>query len=64
MEEGVNILTSGYNVVVEGAEELIAEWESGKISREELQERLMNLETVMIDLEKVNEPTKFKDTEE
>jgi len=64
MEEGVNIMTTGYNVVVEGAEELIEEWESGKISREELQERLMNLETVMIDLQKVNEPTEFKDTEE
>lgn len=57
-------MTTGYNVVVEGAEELIEEWESGKISREELQERLMNLETVMIDLQKVNEPTEFKDTEE
>ena len=64
MEKGVNIMTTGYNVVVEGAEELIEEWESGNISREELQERLMNLETVMIDLEKVNEPTEFKDTEE
>ena len=64
MEKGINIMTTGYNVVVEGAEELIEEWESGKISREELQERLMNLETVMIDLEKVNEPTEFKDTEE
>lgn len=64
MEEGVNIMTTGYNVVVEGAEELIEEWQSGKISREELQERLMNLETVMIDLQKVNEPTEFKDTEE
>lgn len=64
MEEGVNIMTTGYNVVVEGAEELIEEWESGKITREELQERLMNLETVMIDLQKVNEPTEFKDTEE
>ena len=57
-------MTTGYNVVVEGAEELIEEWESGKISREELQEKLMNLETVMIDLQKVNEPTEFKDTEE
>jgi len=64
MEEGVNILTTGYNVVVEGAEKLIEDWESGNISREELQERLMNLETVMVDLEKVDKPTEFKDTEE
>jgi len=64
MEEGVNILTTGYNVIVEGAEKLIEDWESGNISREELQERLMNLETVMVDLEKVDKPIEFKDTEE
>tara|TARA_B100000497_G_scaffold128107_1_gene173408 strand:- start:981 stop:1175 length:195 start_codon:yes stop_codon:yes gene_type:complete len=64
MEEGVNILTSGYNVVVEGAEELVEKWNSGKISQEELQKQIMELETVMIDLEKVKEPTKFKDSEE
>ena len=72
MEEGVNIMTTGYNVVVEGAEELIQKWEKGQLSREELSEQLMNLETVMIDLtkvdeediKKVNEPTEFKDTEE
>jgi len=72
MEEGINIMTTGYNVVVEGAEELIEKWEKGQISREELSEQLMNLETVMVDLtkvneedlKKVNEPTEFKDTEE
>lgn len=64
MEEGVNILTSGYNVVVEGAEELVEKWNSGAISQEELQKQIMELETVMIDLEKVKEPTEFKDNEE
>jgi|SaaInlV_120m_DNA_3_1039746.scaffolds.fasta_scaffold68004_2 hypothetical protein len=72
MEEGVNIMTTGYNVVVEGAEELIEKWEKGQISREELSEQLLNLETVMVDLtkineedlKKVNEPTEFKDIEE
>jgi len=72
MEEGVNIMTTGYNVVVEGAEELIEQWEKGSISREELSEKLINLETVMVDLtkvseedlKKVNEPTEFKDIEE
>ncbi len=64
MEEGVNILTSGYNVVVEGAEELVEKWNSGAISQEELQKQIMELETVMIDLEKVKEPTEFKDSEE
>jgi hypothetical protein len=55
MEEGVNIMTTGYNVVVEGAEELIEKWEKGQISREELSEQLLNLETVMVDLTKINE---------
>lgn len=64
MEEGVNILTSGYNVVVEGAEELVEKWNSGEISQEELQKQIMELETIMIDLEKVKEPTEFKDSEE
>ena len=65
-------MTTGYNVVVEGAEELIEQWEKGSISREELSEKLINLETVMVDLtkvseedlKKVNEPTEFKDIEE
>lgn len=64
MEKGVNILTSGYNVVVEGAEELVEKWNSGEISQEELQKQIMELETIMIDLEKVKEPTEFKDSEE
>ena len=64
MEEGVNVLTTGYNIKVEGAEELIAQWDNGELTREELVEKLMNLETVMVDLTKVVEPTKFKDSEE
>lgn len=55
MDKGVNILTNSQPVVVEGAEELIAEWESGKIDQEELISRLMALETVYVD------QTKFKD---
>ena len=64
MEEGINILTRGQNVRVEGAEELIAEWEAGKLTREELTKKLMDLETVYVDLTKVVEPTQFKDNEE
>jgi len=64
MERGVNILTTGHNVKVDGAEELIEEWEKGSITREELTEKLMNLETIVIDLTKVVEPSKFKDSEE
>ena len=64
MEEGINILTQGQNVRVEGAEELIAEWEAGQLTREELTEKLMDLETVYVDLTKVVEPTQFKDNEE
>jgi hypothetical protein len=49
---------------VEGAEELIEEWETGKISLEELRTKILELETVYIDLTKVVEPTQFKDNEE
>lgn len=64
MENGINVLTSGYNIKVEGAEELILEWEQGKLTKEELTERLMNLETVLVDLTKVVDPSEFKDSEE
>jgi hypothetical protein len=55
MEKGVNILTNSQPVIVEGAEELIAEYEQGGMSQEELYSRLMDLETVYVD------QTKFKD---
>lgn len=64
MEEGINILTQGQNVRVEGAEELIKDWEDGKITAEELRTKILNLETVYVDLTKVVEPTQFKDNEE
>jgi hypothetical protein len=64
MEEGINILTQGQNVRVEGAEELIEEWEGGKITTEELRTKILELETVYVDLTKVVEPTQFKDSEE
>jgi hypothetical protein len=49
---------------VEGAEELIKEWEDGKITVEELRTKILELETVYVDLTKVVEPTQFKDSEE
>jgi len=64
MEEGINILTQGQNVRVEGAEELIKEWEDGEITLEELRTKILELETVYVDLTKVVEPTQFKDNEE
>lgn len=64
MEKGINILTTGHNVKVDGAEELIKEWENGNITQEELREKLMDLETIVIDLTQVVEPSKFKDSEE
>lgn len=64
MEKGINILTTGQTITVEGAEELIAEWDEGKLTREELTEKLMNLETVITDITKVNEEGQFKETKE
>ncbi len=57
MEKGINVLTSGYNVMVDGADELIKEWEEGKICKEELLERLIDLETVLVDLTKLDDAT-------
>ena len=64
MEKGINILTTGQTITVEGAEELIAAWDEGKLTREELTEKLMNLETVITDITKVNEEGQFKETKE
>ena len=64
MEKGINILTTGQTITVEGAEELIAEWDEGKLTREELVEKLMNLDTVITDITKVNEEGQFKETKE
>jgi hypothetical protein len=64
MEKGINILTTGQTITVEGAEELIEEWEEGRLTREELTEKLMNLETVITDITKVNEEGQFKETKE
>lgn len=64
MEKGVNILTTGYNVRVEGAEELIEKWDNGEITQEELAQKIMELDTVLVDLTEVIDPTEFKDNEE
>ncbi len=58
MERGVNILTKGQVVIVDGAEELIKEYEDGLITREELYERMMDLDIVYID------QSKFKDSKD
>ena len=49
MAQGVNIITNNEPVVVEGAKELIGEYESGSISRDELYEKLLDLDVVYID---------------
>lgn len=55
MEKGVNILTLGQNVIVDGAEEAIERYESGEITAEELRDIILNLDVVYID------QSKFKD---
>lgn len=58
MEKGVNILTLGQNVIVEGAEEAIERYENGEITAEELRDIILNLDVVYID------QSKFKDTKD
>jgi len=55
MEKGVNILTTGQNVIVDGAEEAIERYEKGEITAEELRETILGLDVVYID------QSKFKD---
>ena len=55
MEKGVNILTLGQNVIVEGAEEAIERYESGEITADELRDIILDLDVVYID------QSKFKD---
>lgn len=57
MEKGVNILTTGHNVIVDGAEEAIEKFEKGEITAEELRDIILQLDVVYID------KSKFKDTE-
>lgn len=52
MERGVNILTLGQNVIVDGAEEAIERYEKGEISAEELREIILDLDVVYIDQSK------------
>jgi|688.fasta_scaffold02098_38 DNA-binding transcriptional regulator YdaS (Cro superfamily) len=55
MEKGVNILTLGQNVIVEGAEEAIERYEKGEITADELRDIILDLDVVYID------QSKFKD---
>jgi len=64
MEKGINILTTGQTVTVEGAEELIASWEKGDLTRDELTKKLMSLEIVLTDVTKISKEDQFKETKE
>jgi DNA-binding transcriptional regulator YdaS (Cro superfamily) len=58
MEKGINILTLGQNVIVDGAEEAIERYEKGEITANELRDIIMDLDVVYID------QSKFKDTKD
>ena len=61
MEKGINIITNSQTVSVDGAEELIEKWKNGEItSREELTQKLMNLEVIYTDITK----DRFKEAKE
>lgn len=49
MEKGINIVTDLSPVIVEGAEELIEQYNSGSISREELYAKILEADTVFVD---------------
>lgn len=56
MEKGVNILTLGQNVIIDGAEEAIERYEKGEITANELRDIILDLDVVYVD------QSKFKDT--
>ncbi|NBW42120.1 hypothetical protein EBR25_14190 [bacterium] len=58
MEKGINILTLGQNVIVDGAEEAIERYEKGEITADELRDIILDLDVVYID------QSKFKDTKD
>ena len=55
MEKGINVLTLGQNVIVDGAEEAIERYEKGEITADELRNIILDLDVVYID------QSKFKD---
>jgi DNA-binding transcriptional regulator YdaS (Cro superfamily) len=58
MEKGINILTLGQNVIIDGAEEAIERYEKGEITANELRDIILDLDVVYID------QSKFKDTKD
>ena len=49
MEKGINVLTLGQNVIVDGAEEAIERYEKGEITADELRDIILDLDVVYID---------------
>lgn len=58
MDKGINVLTIGQNVIVDGAEEAIERYEKGEITADELRDIILDLDVVYID------KSKFKDTKD
>lgn len=58
MERGVNILTNTEPVIVDGATEALQEYAEGKLSREDLYQKILSLDVVYVDRKK------FKASEE
>lgn len=52
MGRGVNVISGGESVIVDGAKEVIKEYEEGRLSREELYDRIINLDVVYVDRQK------------
>lgn len=52
MGRGVNVISGGESVIVDGAKEVIKEYEEGRLSREELYDKIINLDVVYVDRQK------------
>jgi hypothetical protein len=58
MESGINILTNSEPVIVDGAVEAIQSYSEGKLTQQELYDKILNLDVVYVDRKK------FKASEE
>lgn len=61
MERGVNVLTTPQSVIIDGAEEAIERYNSGKITAQELYDLILDAPVVYVDRSNASEFKESKD---
>jgi hypothetical protein len=60
-EPGINILTNSQSLIVDGADELIKDYNDGKLTADELYAKILDAEVVYVDR---SASSQFKDTKD